>query len=106
MERARKWYEKNKHRRPGYMLKHQYGITWQQYEEMLKNQNGVCAICGDKETVTGSRGQPRNLPVDHDHRSGKVRALLCYRCNSMIGYSREREDLLLKAIEYLRKHRG
>jgi len=51
-----------------------YGITEPQYEEMLRRQNGVCAICGRPPKT-------RRLAVEHDHHSGRVRGLACHRCN-------------------------
>ena len=76
-----------------------YGLTHSQYESMLASQGGLCAIC-DEPCKTG-----HNLAIDHCHKTGKVRQLLCVECNTMPGKAREREDLLLKAIEYLNKHK-
>jgi len=55
--------------------KHRYGLSSEQYKEMLERQGGVCALCR-QQCKTGNR-----LCVDHDHDTGKVRALLCRRCN-------------------------
>jgi len=76
-------------------LRRQYGITTEQYEQMLAHQGGVCAVC---------RRPPKNLPlnVDHDHTSGLVRGLLCWRCNSrVIGAARDDPSVLRAAAEYL-----
>ncbi len=56
-------------------LSKRYGITVEEYEDLLKSQDGVCAIC-KMPCVTGKR-----LHVDHDHMTGEIRGLLCYRCN-------------------------
>jgi len=61
-------------------LRENYGLTVQQYEEMLKSQNGLCACCG-QPPPTG-----RRLCVDHDHKTGKIRGLLCDGCNVTTGY--------------------
>ena len=77
-----------------------YGITYGQYEEMLKSQEGVCAICGkDNKHKT-----QRRLHVDHDHKTGKVRELLCIRCNTVIGNCKENIEILKKMIKYLVRH--
>ena len=59
-----------------------YGITLKQYNEILTKQNGVCLLCGNK---TAYKNKGRNLFVDHDHETGKIRGLLCSRCNTVIG---------------------
>ena len=72
-----------------------FGLTIQQYEEMLQNQNGVCAICLE-ECVSG-----RRLAVDHCHITGKVRQLLCRRCNQSMGKFNDDPVLLQKVVAYL-----
>lgn len=74
-----------------------YGITLADYERMIEEQNGECAICG--------RSPKRGLVVDHCHKMGKVRALLCQPCNSGLGLFKEDIDLLTRVAEYIRKHR-
>lgn len=72
-----------------------YGITLQQYDALFDAQDGACAICA---------GRPRTqrLAVDHDHRTGMVRGLLCKRCNhKMLGGSGDNPDLLRRAAVYL-----
>jgi hypothetical protein len=56
-------------------LKRKFGMTLDDYERMLKAQGGVCAICGE------ARPEERTLHVDHDHETGAIRGLLCFRCN-------------------------
>jgi ribosomal protein L34E len=75
-------------------LKSRYGISVEQYNKMLESQDNKCAICGD-ECPTG-----RSLAVDHDHDTGRVRGLLCSRCNIGIGQLKNIANLA-KAIEYL-----
>jgi hypothetical protein len=74
----------------------------EQYEELLRQQNGVCAICGRPEIRTYN-GKVKNLSVDHDHETGEVRGLLCYKCNLGIGQFEDSIELLDKAKKYLTK---
>lgn len=78
-------------------FKAQYGISVYEYEEMFFGQDGKCAICGDEEK------NGKLLATDHDHKTGKVRGLLCFKCNSGIGQFKDSIPLLLAALEYLRK---
>ena len=66
-------------------LRKKYGITPEQYDVMFKQQNGVCAICGKPERVRKNTGVINRLSVDHDHKTGKVRGLLCHSCNVRVG---------------------
>lgn len=70
-----------------------YGITIDDYEEMLLKQNNKCVIC-EREFV-------RPPHIDHDHSSGQVRGLLCYPCNSGLGQFQDSPEILKKAVEYL-----
>lgn len=78
-------------------LKSVYGITLKQYEELAAAQGGRCAICHDEKF--GRRGV-RRFAVDHDHKTGKVRGLLCGRCNVGLGLF-DTEEKLLAAVAYL-----
>lgn len=77
-------------------LENVYGITREQYSEILAAQQGRCALCFTEEP--GGSGK---WHVDHDHDSGQVRGLLCLRCNVGLGNFRDDADLLWSAIEYL-----
>lgn len=85
-------------------LKSKYGITETDYNAMLLEQKGVCAICGQVETRICADGSS-HLSVDHNHSTGKVRGLLCNTCNTMIGLGKDSVDVLAKAIVYLEKER-
>lgn len=76
-------------------LRSTYGITPQTYAEMLFLQGGVCKIC------SGVNPSGKELCVDHDHKTGAVRGLLCSNCNTAIGLLREDPELLARAAEYL-----
>ncbi len=77
-------------------LRDTYGITADQYDAMLLAQGGKCAICG-------AIPEARSFPVDHCHKTGKVRAILCPGCNTGIGGFKGNEETLLTAIAYLRR---
>jgi hypothetical protein len=95
-------YQTNRDRARDLDFQRKYGITLNDYRRMEKDQGGVCAICGQPET--GERnGKPRFLAVDHDHDTGKVRGLLCGKCNPGIGYFDHDADLLECAIAYLKR---
>jgi hypothetical protein len=79
-----------------------YGISKAQYDEMSKNQGGVCAICGEPPAEDSGRVLGV-LVVDHCHNDGHVRGLLCSTCNLGIGYLKDNADHLLSATQYLLK---
>lgn len=79
-------------------LKRLYGITLEQYNQMAAEQQHVCGLCGEKPTTQ------KRMHVDHDHATGKVRALLCHHCNLLIGNAKESVARLRLAIAYLERH--
>ncbi len=88
------------------MKKHlkRYGITPEDKERMLKNQGYKCAICGEEIFLFGS--SPKlTAHVDHDHKTGKVRGLLCQGCNTGLGGFRDNPKYLLGAVSYLKKNK-
>ena len=94
----RRYYERTyKARRDKYravQYKNSYGLTIAEYDELLVRQDGKCAICKlppDK----------KRLCIDHDHKTGKVRGLLCDRCNLLLGRVYDDCSILSSAIEYL-----
>ncbi|MFA5049307.1 MAG: endonuclease VII domain-containing protein [Patescibacteria group bacterium] len=86
---------KNEHRNN--QLKNDFNITLEEYNKILDEQNGKCAICGNIKNGN------RVMCVDHDHYTGHIRGLLCGRCNLGIGSFTDDIDLLKKAIIYLEK---
>jgi hypothetical protein len=72
-------------------LKRKYGITLEDFEALLAAQGGGCAICG-REGVDH---------VDHDHRTGRVRGILCFRCNVALGQLDDDPERLLAALTYI-----
>jgi hypothetical protein len=89
------WRARNPHRVKHYDLKKMYGISLAEYEKLLADQDGGCAVCGQKDEWF-------NLAVDHCHGTRKVRGLLCSQCNRGIGLFRDKPDLLERAARYLR----
>ena len=84
-------------------LRDNFGISLAEYNQMLLDQNNVCAICKHPETHMRN-GKVKALAVDHHHGTGKIRGLLCADCNTGIGKLKDSPDVLQSAIEYLRKH--
>ena len=78
-------------------LQRKYGINAATFDLMLAAQDGKCDICGETDEKT--------LVVDHCHKSSKVRALLCDRCNRLLGIAADRSELLEAAIRFLDKHK-
>lgn len=83
-----------------YKLASRYGISVEQYEDMLKEQDNSCKICGKHEDE-----ELHSLAVDHCHDTGKVRSLLCMSCNTGLGLFKDNKELLIKAQDYLEKHK-
>jgi len=82
----------NPEKRKKNQLKRDYGITLEIYKEMFNKQNGRCAIC---------KNEFKTLCVDHDHLTGKIRGLLCHKCNLILGYSGDNIIILKNSIKYL-----
>ena len=92
-ESERKW----RRAHPESKLKRKYGMTLDEYEQLFEAQGGVCAICSEH------RGK-YPLTVDHNHITGAIRALVCSKCNTLLGMADDRPDILRKAADYLDQH--
>lgn len=111
--RQKEWYEKNKIRiiaeKQAYAKRNpkkilhwnlaKYGVSADQFEELVVLQDGKCAVCGGKPN-----GGKKRLCVDHNHTTGKLRGLLCDCCNRGLGLLKDNPNILEKAIAYLRSH--
>jgi hypothetical protein len=93
------YYHKNTRRARNAQLKRNFGISVEEYDKLLKKQNDKCAICEAISCKSGNR-----FAVDHDHKTGLVRGLLCFACNTSLGKFNDSQELLYKAISYLQTH--
>lgn len=82
-----------------YSIKRRFGLTQQQYEDMVAAQDGKCAICLQNRSVR----ETFRLGVDHCHSTGAIRGLLCSNCNIGIGHFADSPDLLRAAADYLER---
>lgn len=96
--KRRDYYSNNKDTHRNTVLLSTYGISLEEYNQILSKQGNACAIC----KLRCSTG--RNLCVDHDHSSGVVRGLLCLNCNRGIGNMRDDPTLLTRAANYIKKY--
>ncbi len=102
--RSRKWALANPER--AYLLdanKHlqrRFGITYAEYQKLLEKQGGACAICKKPETIKSKKRITR-LAVDHCHTTGKIRGILCFKCNTSIGLVENNPELLNNIKNYL-----
>lgn len=105
VDRTRRWRESNREKSAALVhkskLKTTYGMTVDEYDFMLKQQGGVCAICEKPETARHQGGKIRRLGVDHCHSTGRVRKLLCIHCNLLLGYIEKSRAPLRSVLAYL-----
>jgi hypothetical protein len=97
---SKKWRDNNPDKVKNKRYLERYGITYDQYKEMLKVQEHKCYICGTDEVDSRSE----KLCVDHDHATGEVRKLLCHNCNCGLGHFKDSAQFLSKALAYLEEH--
>ena len=93
--------EKTAERNRKYALKARFGITLEQYTEMLEEQNHCCAVCLRHKSEFKT-----NLAVDHNHETREIRGLLCTHCNHVIIGRNKNDELLRRAGDYLDKGTG
>lgn len=94
LKRGQDWRAKNPNKWREYVLRYLYGLPIEKFEEMKVAQNNQCAICQ----------KLRPLAVDHCHRTGKVRELLCKKCNLALGYIEDNAESAAAMVCYLEKH--
>jgi hypothetical protein len=97
-------HHKNPELRRWRVIKCRYGIDKTDYLKLLAEQKNVCAICGEPGETRQNKGERYLLHIDHDHETGEIRGLLCFRCNNGIGLLNSPE-VLMKASNYLRGDR-
>lgn len=98
-QRAKK---NNPNARRSVVLKNKYGITFDDYRRLLGAQGNGCGICGTD--IPGA--SKKHFSVDHDHKTGKIRGILCHGCNAGLGMFKEDLLSLQSAIRYLEKHKS
>ena len=93
-EQRKEWYRLNQDHIKNYRYKTTYGKTLDEIKNMLEKQQFKCLICCTEITIDTKQ-------VDHNHETGKVRGLLCFLCNIILGASKDSPERLTKAINYL-----
>lgn len=84
-------------------LEKSYGITIDEYKDLQNAQNFKCAICGSEGWVMDESRHKAKLALDHDHKTGAVRGLLCHNCNRALGLFQDSISNLENAIDYLKR---
>ena len=79
-------------------------MSLEEYDVMWNSQSGTCFICGQPEIVKSALGATRRLCVDHDHKTGKIRRLLCQKCNKVLGVIDDDIEYLENLIDYLKEN--
>lgn len=106
-ERTKKWIAVNPEKFFSNQIKSKYGIDRKEYLAKLIKQGGRCKICLREETDTDKRtGKTRGLAIDHNHKTGKVRDLLCKKCNTALGLLEENPAVIQNLLNYLEVHNG
>lgn len=97
---------RNGYKKNFYLRSNNTKISKEYYFELLENQKGLCAICKKNEdiSISAKNDKPKRLAIDHNHKTGKIRGLLCHKCNVSIGALNESIETLQAAIEYLKQH--
>jgi hypothetical protein len=97
---------RNNYKKNFYLTKGGKRISKERYYQLMEKQNNLCAICKQSETIINSvrNNVPKRLALDHNHKTGIIRGLLCHRCNVSIGAFRDSIDILQAAIAYLQVH--
>jgi hypothetical protein len=99
----RRIYKMSKEAQRHYGVKRYYGITGEQYGDMMAAQKGLCSICSKPETAM-LNGHPKVMHVDHCHATNMIRDLLCGSCNGMLGLAKDRPETLRAAADYIERH--
>lgn len=102
-KKVKKWRAKNPEKNSKYLRKYRlkimYGLTPDDWNALYEEQGGCCAICGIHQSSLN-----QTLSIDHDHKTNKVRSLLCVSCNSALGMVKENKLILFQMISYIDEH--
>lgn len=82
-------------------LKRKFDITQDQYNRLFESQNHCCVIC---KTMYDKQKHKRMFPVDHNHKTNRIRGILCMPCNALLGHAKDTIEILENAIHYLKSH--
>ena len=97
IERSRQWRKVYPEKVRQYRLKHRYGLSHEDWLEMWESQGGKCAICNTPFN------KPSDACIDHNHKTGEKRSLLCRKCNPAIGFFGDNLELMKEGIRYLER---
>lgn len=103
VKRRVSWEYNNQEKRINTYLKSKYGITKKHYDYLVLIQDGLCYICHKPELDNVPNKRKKQLAVDHRHSDGRIRGLLCRRCNTGLGSFQDNVSFLERAIKYLLK---
>ena len=95
----KEYYNKHKEEFKKYHLKNRYSLSISKFNNLLLAQNMKCAICKEPLDLQN----PHNVNIDHDHKTGKIRGILCNKCNVAIGLLRDNPEYAYSAFIYLKK---
>lgn len=95
VDAAQRWSAKSAHTKRQCSLRWRYGLTYEEYSQMVVEQDNLCAVCWDLPDGKGG------LVVDHDHVTGNIRGLLCTKCNSALGMVKDNLDTIAGMYSYL-----
>jgi hypothetical protein len=101
-EQTKKRHKKNPDARKNQELRTRFGINYVEYQQMHEKQKGLCAIC-DKPESQILNGTVKRLSVDHCHSTGKIRGLLCTKCNVALGLLKDDINVINNCVSYLQK---
>jgi hypothetical protein len=102
---SEEWATRTRDRLKKNSLKRKFDIDGKTYQRLFTEQNGLCACCGNPETmVNGRSGLVKSLAVDHNHETGEVRALLCTACNVAYGLLEESPERIKMLLLYAEKN--
>ena len=101
---AARWRKANPGKERDKHYRRKFGINLEDYQRMYEVQEGLCAICRKPEIIHSKGGPaPMWLSVDHDHKTGRVRGLLCFKCNTALSYFEKNGESMTAIILYLER---
>lgn len=105
---SKKWRDNNKEKKQllntNWWYKSKYGITYDEFRAKCESQGGKCNICNVDLEYKGKSN--KSAVQDHDHKTGKLRGVLCNACNVGLGHLRDNQDILLNAVDYLKEYQN